>query len=130
MSDIYASTSALPDQQHVTTIYGYPTTGPGSAGGTYDPHAILQRRYEQQELNYTMEQRAPHAAGAYEVHQTDAGPYSTRRGWGGQPFVQTQQANFNNARMKGDYDSLVATLNSANPVRKENMADVMLIHER
>ena len=48
MADMYGSTSTLPDQQHPTTIYGYPTTGPGSAGGTYDPHAILQRRYEQQ----------------------------------------------------------------------------------
>jgi hypothetical protein len=120
MADMYGSTSALPDQQHPTTIYGYPTTGPGSAGGTYDPHAILRRRYEQQEHHYPMEQEAPHAAGPYQVHQTDAGPYSTRRGWGGQPFVQTQKANFNNAGMRGDYDSLVATLNSADTIRQEN----------
>jgi hypothetical protein len=128
MADMYGSTSTLPDQQHPTTIYGYPTTGPGSAGGTYDPHAILQRRYEQQELHYPMEQQAPHAAGPYQIHQTDAGPYSTRRGWGGQPFVQTRQANFNNAGMRGDYDSLVATLNSADPIRQENMAEAMLTH--
>ena len=47
-----------------------------------------------------MEQRAPHAAGPYKVHQTDAGPYSTCRGWGGQTFVQTQQAYFNKAGMR------------------------------
>src|ERR1700760_2804378 len=125
MADMYGS-SALPDQQHSTTIYGYPTTGPGSAGGTYDPHSILKKRYEQQDHHYPMEQRAPHATGPYQVHQTDAGPYSTRRGWGGQPFVQTRQGNFNNAGMRGDYDSLVATLNSADPIRQENMADAML----
>lgn len=127
-ADMYGSTSALPEQQHPTTIYGYPTTGPGSAGGTYDPHAILKRRYEQQEQHYPMEEMAPHAAGPYQVHQTDAGPYSTRRGWGGQPFVQTQQANFNNVGMRGDYDSLVATLNSADPIRQENIAQAMLTH--
>jgi hypothetical protein len=125
---MYGSPSALPEQQHPTTIYGYPTTGPGSAGGTYDPHAILKRRYERQEQHYPMEEQAPHAAGPYQVHQTDAGPYSTRRGWGGQPFVQTQQANFNNVGMRGDYDSLVATLNSSNPIRQENMAQAMLTH--
>jgi hypothetical protein len=128
IADMYGSTSALPEQQHPTTIYGYPTTGPGSAGGTYDPHAILKRRYEQQEQHYPMEERASHAAGPYQVHQTDAGPYSTRRGWGGQPFVQTQQANFNNVGMRGDYDSLVATLNSADPIRQEKMAEAMLTH--
>lgn len=28
IADMYGSTSALPEQQHPTTIYGYPTTGP------------------------------------------------------------------------------------------------------
>jgi hypothetical protein len=130
VADMYGSRPALPDQQHSSTIYGYPTDGPDSEDETYHPHAILQRRYEQQDPNYPMEQDAPDAAGPYQTHQTDAGPYSTRPGWGRQPFVQTQQANFNNVGMRGDYDSLVTTLNSAKPERQEDMAEAMLRHTR
>ena len=91
----------------------------------YDPRSILGRRGTETEF-YPTERLAPSAAGHYEKHETPLGSFSSRGGYGGQPFIQTRRGDYGNASVGTKYSENAAVLNSASPRRQERIADTML----
>ncbi|MCP5049027.1 MAG: hypothetical protein GY940_17790 [bacterium] len=95
----------------------------------YEPKETFYRRHQENTEDsghYPLEQFAGEWDGSYTRFDTEAGPASVRSGWGRQPFVQSRQSDFNNARVRVDYDDIVDNLSDSDREAEEDCANQIL----